>query len=51
MTEEKKNEVELTEVVTQTQQAFKLPDGTVLDVNAYLTWIGNQLIEIRKAIG
>ena len=51
MTEEKKNEVELTEVVTQTQPAFKLPDGTVLDANSYLIWIGNQLIEIRKAIG
>jgi len=51
MTEEEKKEVELTEVVTQTAQAFKLPDGTILDVNGYLTWIGNQIIGLRKALG
>ena len=51
LSEEEKKEVELTEVVTQTAQAFKLPDGTILDVNGYLTWIGNQIIGLRKALG
>lgn len=51
MTEEKNETVELTEVVTQTAQAFKLPDETVVDVNGLLVWVANQLINIRKAIG
>jgi len=51
MVEEEKEEVELTEVVTQTAQMFKTPEGTMLDLNGYLVWLGNQLIKIRKAVG
>ena len=51
MVEEKKEEVELTEVVTQTAQAFKLPDGTIVDVNGLLVFIANQLIQTRKSVG
>lgn len=47
----KAEEVELTEIVTQTSQAFKLPDGKVVDVNELLVWMSNQIIELRKAIG
>ena len=52
MTEEKKSEiVELTDVVTQTQSAFKLPDGKVVSFEEYLVWIGNQIIKIEKTLG
>ena len=51
MAEEKKEQVELTEVVTQTAQAFKLPDGKVVDVNELLVWMANQIVVIRKVVG
>lgn len=51
MAEEKKEEVELTEVVTQTAQAVKLPDGTIVDGLGLQVWMANQLINLRKAVG
>lgn len=49
--ETKKEEVELTEVVTNTAQAFKLPDGTVVDVNGLLVWVANKLLHLEKTVG
>lgn len=53
MSEEKTKEksVELTEVVTQTQNAFKLPNEEVVSLEQYLVWIGNEIIKIKKTIG
>ena len=45
------NQVELTEIVTQTNNAFKLPSGDVINFEQYLVWIGNELIKIKKIIG
>jgi len=45
-----KKEVELTEVVTGTAPAFKLPNDKVISLEEYLVWIGNQIVEIKKAI-
>lgn len=49
-TNESKEEVELTEVVTQTSSAFKLPDGTVTDANGLFVWIANQVLKIKRAV-
>lgn len=43
-------EIELTEVVTQTAEAFKLPDGTTVDINNYLVWLGNQVLAIKRGV-
>jgi len=48
--EKKKEEVELTEVVTETGLAFKLPTGEVVNSNEYLVWLGNNIWEIKKAL-
>lgn len=48
---EKKDEVELTEVVTGTAPAFKLPTGEVLNFEQYLVWLGNCIWFLRKNIG
>lgn len=48
---EKKSEVELVEVPTETALVFQLPDGTKVDSNVYLVWIGNMLLDIRKRVG
>ena len=42
--------VELTEEVTQTQPAFKLPNGEVVRLNDYLVWLGNEVYKIRRSI-
>lgn len=42
-------QIELTQVATQTADAFKLPDGTIMDTNQYLVWLGNQVLETKKA--
>ena len=50
-TETKKEEqVEVTEVVTQTDRAFKLPDGTIVDTTSYLAWLGNLVYKLSKSI-
>jgi hypothetical protein len=48
---EAKKEIELTQIVTQTAPAFKLPDGTIIaDLNEYLVWLGNLILETKKAV-
>ncbi len=48
--EEKKDVVELTEVVTETGLAFKLPDGKIVNSDEYLVWLGNTLWDMKKAL-
>ena len=52
MTEEKKKSknVELTQVITGTAPAFQLPNGEVVQLEEYLVWLGNNIVEIKKAI-
>ena len=51
MVEEKKSaEVELTEVVTGTANAFKLPDGKIVSMDEYLVWLGNVVWQIKKSV-
>ena len=42
--------VELTQIVTQTAEAFKLPTGEVVDLNGYLVWLGNLVYELKKGL-
>lgn len=46
----KEKVVEMTEVVTQTAQAFKLPNGEVVGMNELLVWIANSIVEIKRKI-
>lgn len=48
--EKPKEQVELTEVVTETGLAYKLPDGEVVNLDGYRVWIGNLLWKIHKAV-
>ncbi len=50
-TKKEKGKVELTQVVTETAPAFQLPDGTTVDMQQYLVWLGNQIYEIRQNTG
>ena len=50
-TKKEKGKVELTQVVTETTPAFQLPDGTTVDMQQYLVWLGNQIYEIRQNTG
>ena len=43
--------VELTEVVTGTAPAYKLPDGEVVGTEQYLAWLGQQIWQIKKNTG
>jgi hypothetical protein len=45
-----KSAVELTQVVTDTRPAFKLPDGSVVQFEEYLVWLGNEVHKIHKAV-
>ena len=47
---ETKKGIELTEVATATAPAFKLPNDKVISLEEYLVWIGNEIVEIKKAI-
>ena len=42
--------VELTEVVTQTAPAVKLPDGKVVSMEEYFVWLGQQIFDIKKSV-
>ncbi len=46
-----KEEIKLVEVVKETDLAFQLPDGTALDEKGYLVWLGNQIWDIKRAVG
>ena len=48
---EKGEPVQLTEVVTGTAPAFKLPDDTVVGMEDYLVWLGNLVYNIKKNTG
>lgn len=48
--ENKDSQVEITEVVTQTTVGYKLPDGETVDLNQYLVWLGNLVLDIKKAV-
>jgi hypothetical protein len=52
MVEETKKEAEvaLTEVVTQTDIAYKLPDGKIVSMQEYLVWLGNLVYKISKSV-
>lgn len=43
-------QVELTEVATQTDLAYRLPDGKVVDMKEYLAWLGNLVYKISKSV-
>jgi len=45
-----KEAVQLTQIVTATDLAYKLPDGTIATEKDYLVWLGNQIWEIKKAV-
>ena len=51
--EDKKSEQEisLVEITTQTDLAYKLPDGRIVDMREYLVWIGNLVYKIQKSLG
>jgi len=48
---ESEDPVQLTEVVTGTAPAFKLPSGEVVGMEDYLVWIGNMVYSINKNTG
>lgn len=48
--EEKHGQVEVTEIVTQTTLGYKLPNGETVDLNQYLVWLGNLVLDIKKAV-
>lgn len=45
-----KKGIEITDIPTEISKAFKLPDGETVDVTGYLAWLGNQILEIKKAV-
>jgi len=42
--------VEITEVTTATEPAFKVPEGDILSGTEYLAWLGRQIWEIKKSV-
>lgn len=49
--EEPKDEVEITQVITGTAPAFRLPDDRVVSLEEYLVWLGNLIYKIKKNLG
>ena len=47
--EVKKEVVEIVQIATQTEELFQV-DGKIMNLNSYLQWIGNTLVEIRKGV-
>ena len=43
-------QVESTLVIESTKQAFKLPDGEIVELNDYLVWMGNLIYQMSKKI-
>ena len=50
MSDKEKVQVEVCEVVTQTEKAFKLPNGEAVDMHTYLVWLGNEILDIKSKI-
>ena len=48
--ETKKSGIEVVNIATQTAPALQLPDGTIVSEIEFLAWMGNQLIEVKKAV-
>lgn len=49
--EKKKSDVEITEIISETTKAVKLPDGTVTsDFLEVLVWLCNRVCRIEKAV-
>jgi hypothetical protein len=42
--------VELVEVATQTEKQYQLPDGKVVDIQGYLIWLGNIVLEVKRSV-
>lgn len=47
----KKSVIALEEVPSQYSLKYKLPDGTYLTYDEYLLWMGNTLLDIKRALG
>ena len=47
--EVKKDEVKVVSVVTETQEMIQVGDVT-MNLNQYLVWLGNKLLDVSKAI-
>lgn len=41
--------VQIREVATQTAEVFEV-NGEVMDMNRYLCWLGNLVVEIKKGV-
>jgi len=50
MADKEKSEIELTEITTDTAQAFKLPNGDIVNANELLVWMANQIQDIHKSV-
>ena len=48
--ETEKVELSLVPFPTQTTNLFKLPDGSTVDLEGYLIWLGRTLLEIKRAV-
>lgn len=44
------NAIECAEVATQTAKMFKLPNGEIVGLEDYLVWLGNTLVQVKKAL-
>lgn len=51
MTEkEKEQPIEATQIATETEVGFKLPDGSVVNKDGLLLWIAQRVHKIEKAV-
>jgi len=51
MAEEKKgSKIEITKVVVQEANAYKLPTGEVVNFEEYIVWLGNQILQIKRGV-
>ena len=48
--EKQGQEVRMVDVPSGYARMIELPDGTQLDAEQYLVWLGNQILAIRKAV-
>ena len=47
---ESKKEVEITNIPTGQAIAYKLPDGSEVNLDGLLVWIANKVLRIEKAV-
>lgn len=48
--QKKRQGIEMTQVTTQSAPAYKLPDNSIVGLDEYLVWMGNTLLEIKRAV-